>query len=100
MIRYPELVGYLNPPADVPRVNHARLNLLVRGGEVSCGNWRLEPDGNWSTSDGSACVDGSEGDYRLRRRAPVFKHLPGFRPIPFEKIGLQRQMPTAFRRRQ
>ena len=41
--RYPELVGYLDPPAGVPRVNHARLNLLVRCGQVSGGNWRLEP---------------------------------------------------------
>jgi hypothetical protein len=98
--RYPELVGYLDPPAGVPRVNHARLNLLVRCGEVSGGNWRSEPDANWSTNDDPGFFDGLKGDYRLRRDASVFKHLPGFKPIPFEKMGLQRQVPTAFRRPQ
>ena len=87
---YPELVGYLDPPAGVPRVNRARLNLLVRCGEVSGGNWRLEPNANWSTNDDPGFVGSSRGDYRLRRDSPVFKHLPGFKPLPFEKMGLQR----------
>ena len=85
---YPELVGYMDPPAGVPRVNYARLNLLVRCGEVSGGNWRLEPNANWSTNDDPGFVDGHKGDYRLRRDASVFKHLPGFKPLPFEKMGL------------
>jgi hypothetical protein len=33
-------------------------------------------------------VDASRGDFRLRPDAEVLKRLPGFRPIPFEKIGL------------
>lgn len=89
--RYPELVGYMEPPAGAPRVNHARLNLPVRCEEVSGGNWRLEPDGNWSTKDDPGFVDGPKGNYRLRRDASVFKHLPGFKPLPFEKMGLQRR---------
>jgi len=75
-------------------MNHARLNLLVRCGQVSGGNWRLEPDANWSTNDDPGFVDGSKGDYRLRRNAPAYEHLPGFKPIPFEKIGLQRRLPS------
>jgi hypothetical protein len=71
-------------------VNHARLNLLVRCGQVSGGNWRLEPEANWSTNDDPGFVDSSKGDYRLRGNALVFKRLAGFKPIPFEKIGLQR----------
>lgn len=89
--RYPELVGYMDPPVGVPRVNHARLNLLVRCGEVSGGNWRLEPDVNWSTNEDPGFKDGPKGDYRLRRDAPVLKHLTGFKPLPFEKMGLQRE---------
>ncbi|MBI2302155.1 MAG: hypothetical protein HYU66_24895, partial [Armatimonadetes bacterium] len=30
----------------------------------------------------------AHGDFRFRREAPVFRHLPSFAPIPFEKIGL------------
>jgi len=33
-------------------------------------------------------VDLSGGDLRLRPDSRVFKELPGFQPIPFEKIGL------------
>jgi hypothetical protein len=87
---YPELVGYLDPPAGIPRVNYARLNVLVRCGQVSGGNWRLEPDANWSTSDDPGFVDGPKGDYLLRPDALVFKRVPDFKPIPFEQMGLQR----------
>ena len=33
--------------------------------------------------------DAAQGDFRLRPDAEVFKRLPGFQPIPFEKIGPQ-----------
>jgi hypothetical protein len=88
--RYPELVGYLDPPAGVPRVNHARLNLLVRCGEISGGNWRLASEANWSTKDDPGFVDGAKGDYRLRPDATVVRHLPGFKPVPFDQMGLRR----------
>ena len=89
--RYPELVGYLDPPSDVPRVNQARLNLMVRCGEMSGGNWRLAPEENWSTSGNPGFVDEARGDYRLRRHAAVFRRLAGFQAIPFREIGLQRR---------
>jgi len=87
---YPELVGYLSPPKGVPRLNYAQLNLMVRCGEVANGNWRLEPGENWSTDDDPGFIDGPNGNFGLRRNARVFKHLPGFKPIPFSKMGLQR----------
>ena len=87
--RYPELVNYLDPPAGVPRVSHARLNLMVRCKEVSGGNWRLEPDANWSTDSDPGFVDGPAGDYRFRPDAAVFTRLVGFKPIPVEKMGLE-----------
>jgi hypothetical protein len=88
--RYPELVGYLDPPADVPRVNQAQKNVMVRCGEVSGGNWRAESWANWSTDQDPGFVDAIGGDYRLRPDSAVFRRLPGFRVIPFEKMGLHR----------
>jgi hypothetical protein len=88
--RYPELVGFLDPAPGVPRVNHARWNLLVRCGQVSGGNWQLEPNANWSTADDPGFVDSAKGDYRLRPDAAVYQHLPGFKPVPFEQMGLER----------
>ncbi len=88
--RYPELAGYMDPPAGTPRVNGARLNLMVRCGEVSGGNWQLAPGANWSTESDPGFVDGPKGDFRLRPDAPVFQRLPGFQPVPFEQMGLER----------
>ncbi len=86
---YPELVDFLNPPAGAPRVNHARLNLLVRCAQTSGGNWRLDADSTWSTDGDPGFVNAAKGDYRLRRESPVFKHLPGFKPLPVDKMGLE-----------
>jgi len=41
----------------------------------------------------------AKGDFRLKPDAQVFKDLPGFQPIPFDKIGLyvdeyRRKLPT------
>jgi len=33
-------------------------------------------------------VDAARGDFRLREDSPVYRRIPDFRPIPFEKIGL------------
>ncbi len=80
----------MDPPAGGPRVNRARLNVMVRCGEVAGGNWRLEPEANWATNGDPGFVDAAKGDYRLRPDAAVFQRLPGFQQIPFEKTGLQR----------
>mgnify|MGYP003306907763 CR=1 FL=1 len=33
-------------------------------------------------------VDAAHGDYALRPDSEVFRRIPGFRPIPLERIGL------------
>lgn len=88
--RYPELIGFMNPKPGQPRVNHARNNLFVMCGEISnsSGNWQWKPEENWATGADPGFVDAAKGDFRLRPDAAVFKKLPGFKPIPFEKIGL------------
>lgn len=39
--------------------------------------------------DYAAFVDAKGGDFRLKEDAKVFTEIPGFNPIPFEKIGLR-----------
>ena len=43
---------------------------------------------NLSYAGDPGFVDFAKGDYRLKPDAKVFKDLPGFQPIPFDKIGL------------
>ena len=86
--RYPELVGFMNPQPGQPRVNRAARNVMVMCGEVKSGNWQVSADENWVTDGDPGFVDAANGDYRLRPDSEVYKRLPGFEPIPFEKMGL------------
>jgi hypothetical protein len=88
---YPELVGFMDPKPGQPRDNYARNNVLVRCGNISSGNWKPDPKTTWSTNDDPGFVDAAHEDFRLRSDAEVFKHLPEFKPIPFEQIGPLKQ---------
>ena len=43
----------------------------------------------WITDTDPGFVDAASGKYQLRHDAEVFRRLPGFRPIPFDKMGPQ-----------
>jgi hypothetical protein len=86
--RYPALVGFMDPQPGQKRVNRAKNNVLVRCGQASSGNWEFKPEETWITDDDPGFVNASQGDYRLRPEAEVFKRLPGFQPIPFDRIGV------------
>ena len=81
----------MDPPPGAPRLNRARLNVFVRYGQLSSGNWQLDPGFNWSTDSDPGFVNGAKGDYRLRSGAAVFMKLEGFASVPFERMGLQRR---------
>jgi len=91
LTRYPALANFMDPPPEALRVNRARLNVFVRCGQLTSGNWQLDPGPNWSTDHDPGFVNQEKGDYRLRRGAEVFKQLKDFAPIPFEQVGLRRQ---------
>jgi hypothetical protein len=84
---YPELAGFMNPKPDAPRVSHARNTVLVRCARIGSGNWQADPRTTWSTNTDPGFVDAAHDDFRERPDAELFKHLPDFKPIPFEQIG-------------
>jgi len=43
---------------------------------------------NWVTSEDLSFVDASEQNFVLKSDSAVFRHIPDFENIPFEKIGL------------
>lgn len=86
--RYPELADFMTPQPGRPRVSRARLNVMVRCGSAASGNWQVPADGNWETDSDPGFVDAASGDFRLTEDSVVFTKLPGFRAIPFERIGL------------
>ena len=87
--RYPELVGFMDPQPGQQRVSQAKRNVIVMGADVSSGNWQVDvEEENWVTDTDPGFVDAANGDFRLLPEAQVFTKLPGFEPIPFEKMGL------------
>jgi len=86
--RYPALVGFMDPQPGQKRVNVAKNNVIVMGAQVKSGNWQVSAVENWGTDRDPGFVNAAKGDFRLKPDSEVFKHLPGFVPIPFKKMGL------------
>jgi len=83
--RYSGLEGFMEFDGQ-PRHNHAARNVVVDCDAFVRGNWTLTD--NWITDDAPGFVDAAAMNFQLREDAPAFKRVPGFEPIPFDKIGL------------
>ena len=88
--RYPELIGFMDPKPDTPRNNHSKTNVFVNCANTDVGNWECSGGANWSTDKDPGFVNAAKGNYQLKPDAEVFKQLPNFKPIPFNKIGPQK----------
>jgi len=90
---YPELAGFMDGPPAATRLNRAKNNVLVRCALPNSGNWTNAPAEVWSTDRDPGFVDFAARNLELRPDGELFKHLPAFQSIPFEKIGLQAGAP-------
>ena len=89
--RYPELIGFMNPQPGEPRNSFARNNVFVRSGAGAAGNWQFKSDETLVTNDDPGFVNQAAANFALRSDSTVFKHLPDFKPIPFENIGSEKR---------
>ena len=90
--RYPQLLDYLefkNSTGDTRGLLFAR-NLLINSAVNPC---KFTMTNNWSTMGDPGFVDAARGNYALRPDSEVFKQIPGFQPIPFDKIGIETNAP-------
>jgi hypothetical protein len=107
--RYPEMVGMLEKRPELPwRTVFARnLVVLQRGALVAnkLSSASRDLDGilhvadNLVTASDPGFVNAAARNYTLRPDAEAFQKIPGFQPIPFERIGLKldvyrRRLPT------
>ena len=83
---YPEFQDYLEVLKTMPRSRVVKNNLLVRS-QLAPGNYQAT--NNWSTTGDPGFQDAKNGNYALKPDAEVFSQIPGFEPIPFDKIGLR-----------
>ena len=98
--RYPELVGYFDPQPDAIRWNAAFNNAFVDCPATLPGRKPGEKrpgilSGRWYTNATDVVFNHDPGfrdrggkDFGLVPDAELYKKIPGFKPIPFEKIGL------------
>ncbi len=92
--RYPKLARVMDEEPLLPLGNVIRNNLAV-----DCDDWlhgdakkiidRFTFENNLVLKgEDPGFVDRAGGDFRLKPNSIVHKKLPGFKPIPFERIGL------------
>ncbi len=95
---HPELIGMLENQPDLPWRTKFVSNLIVskdpkpsllkmKPALVGNPEILLEKD-NLTVSGDPGFVDAAAGNYALKPDSEVFQKIPGFEPIPFEKIGL------------
>ncbi len=98
--RYPELVNYMKPIEEGkewegmrPRRNMLRKNLVVGGSEklvLLRGGVHAQfdqADNFWTEAD-PGFVDMKNENFSLKEDSEVFKKIPDFKPVPFDKMGL------------
>jgi len=90
--RYPQLVNILDDEPAAPKGNIIRRNICIGGRWMNI-EGKAKPyvrvEDNLVGDDAeSALMDARKGDFRLRPQSPAAKL--GFKPIPFERIGLYR----------
>ena len=83
--RYPELRGFFEP-YDEPRVNRAFRNVIAKCDAYVTGNWLLLD--NWLADKDPGFINANDRNFGLREDAEVFRRIPDFQPIPFDKMGL------------
>ncbi len=86
--RYPEYVNYGDEGWYSPMNNIIQRNVLYKcRGFVRGTGTRVD---NLLTDEDPGFVDLANGDFRLKPDAPVFSKIPGFKPVPFDRMGLYR----------
>ncbi len=87
--QYPELVSYFENPA-LPKRNLVENNVFVEVDQLLDGKkeWLEYGDSNWQTDRGISFADWGNQNFSLATNSEVYKKLPGFKEIPFHKIGL------------
>ncbi|MBP1664192.1 MAG: Parallel beta-helix repeat protein [Bacteroidetes bacterium] len=94
-IAYPSLVNYFEDNVGMPKRNYIQDNIFVNvqmisngGAEWSGAEWS-NVGRNYHTCDTSIFVDFEKMNFELKPNAEVFKLIPKFKAVPFNKIGIQ-----------
>jgi hypothetical protein len=89
-IKYPELARYFEDDLGVPIRNRIENNVFVRIKKVIDGYPKFldYSDNNFVTDEDPGFVSWKDQNFKLKKTSEIFKKIPGFQQIPFEKIGI------------
>ena len=97
--RYPEIVNLLQEHHELPLRTLFKDNVIyIKSGDPYKLGMKKENNTNTAlinfvdnlvTSQDPGFVDLAAGNYALKPGSEVFSKIPGFQPIPFDKMGLQ-----------
>ena len=95
---YPELANWIDPIDEsgmckgaIPAGNVMENNVVYRCGEklkLTGPKPQFDDINNFETQEAPGFVDAENMNFQLRDDSIVYKKIPGFKRIPFEKIGL------------
>ena len=87
--RYPELLNYWQDDPGFPKRNKVDKNVFVRVEKTIRGDkrWLIYTDQNLEINEDPGFVNEKEQNFTLKRSSVIFKKLPGFQSIPFDRIG-------------
>ena len=87
--RYPQLAKYFGDNPALPKRNPVENNVFVDTRKVHSGSASWGPVGtNYVAKGDAGFANAAAMNFGLRKDSEVFKKLPGFKAIPFERIGL------------
>lgn len=90
--KYPHLANYWEDKPSLPKRNPVSKNIFykvktpVRYNE----KWLPFKDDNWITEENPGFVNEEAMNFELKEDAKAFEAIPGFKAIPFSKIGVQK----------
>ncbi|MEX2567592.1 MAG: right-handed parallel beta-helix repeat-containing protein [Cyclobacteriaceae bacterium] len=91
-VKYPNLAKHWEDNPSLPKRNTVSKNVFYNVEKIVHGNkeWLPFKDDNWITDEDPGFVDEENMNFELKENAKAFKEIPGFEPIPFSKIGVQK----------
>ncbi len=91
-VRYPELAGYWDENPAMPKRNIVDKNVFVRIDKLIQGDKKYlnYSDNNFVTNSDPGFENEKDHIFKLKDSSKIFRKVYGFIPIPFEKIGIQK----------
>ncbi|ACU06299.1 right-handed parallel beta-helix repeat-containing protein [Pedobacter heparinus] len=90
--QYPTLPKYFEDNPEIPKRDTFYNNLLVKMPKRVEGREEMLPfmKSNYETNEDPGFENYAKENFKLRKDAIIWQKIPGFRNIPFEKIGYQK----------